>query len=665
MSKIDAARRVDELRAALEHHNYRYHVLDDPEITDAEYDALMRELRELERRFPEYITPDSPTQRVGAPPAQAFAAVRHRQPMRSLANAFDPEELRAWARRVQSALGAAAVEYVCELKMDGSAVNLTYEDGRLTRGATRGDGLQGEDVTQNLRTIARIPARLAVSPAPKLLEVRGEVFLPTDAFRGVNRDREAQGQSLFANPRNAASGSLRQLDARITASRPLDIYAYGVGAVEGLDLRTHLDALRWLEKAGVPINPHTRRCASLDDVLAYVGEWTERRETLPYETDGVVIKVNDVRQQAELGATSQAPRWAIAYKFPAEQAVTRVTGIRVYVGRTGALTPVAELEPVRVSGVTVTSATLHNEDEVRRKDVHIGDAVVVQRAGEVIPEVVRVLTERRTGAEEPFVMPAACPVCGTPVVRPAGEAVARCINAACPAQVLGRLIHFCARGSMNIDRVGPKLLQQLLDRGLITTAADLYRLRKEQLVGLERMAEKSAQNVVDSIAGSRRTTLARLLYALGIRHVGGHVAEVLAAHCGDIEALMAATFEEIRDVEGIGPTIAESVHLFFERPENVALVRDLLALGVRPEASRRGSGPLAGKQVVITGTLSRFARSQAEQLVRERGGIVGGSVSRKTDVLVAGEGPGSKLEKARKLKVKVVDEPGFVALLEL
>jgi len=666
LSKAAARRRIDVLRRVIEHHSYQYHALDAPEISDAEYDALLRELQQLEHQFPEYITSESPTQRVGTPPAEAFATVRHRQAMRSLANAFNDEELQAWAKRVQSALGTQQAAYVAELKIDGAAISLTYEQGRFVRGATRGDGVQGEDVTPNLRTIDSIPLRLKSTKVPGLLEIRGEVFLSTKAFEAINRERAAQDLPQFANPRNAASGSLRQLDPRVTASRPLDIFVYGTGAVEGMVFKTQEETLGWLRQEGVKVNTHTKVCRSLDEVAAYVAHWTEHREELPYETDGVVVKVNDFRQQAELGATSHSPRWAIAYKFPAEQAITRVKDIRVYVGRTGALTPVAELEPVRVSGVTVTSATLHNEDDVRRKDVRIGDTIVVQRAGEVIPDVVRVLLERRTGGERAWTMPSTCPACGTKVVRPEGEVVARCINASCPAQVLGGLIHFCSRGAMNIDRVGPKLLIQLLDRGLIKDASDLYRLKKEQLIELERMAERSAQNVLDSIEGSRRTTLDRLLYALGIRHVGGHIAELLAAHFRDVRAVMAASFEQIRDVEGIGPTIAESVALFFRQPQNAALVRNLLERGVRPAApARAGPGPLTGKQVVITGSLSRFTRPQAEQLVRDRGGKIGGSISRKTDVLVVGEDPGSKLEKAKKLGVRTLTEAEFVKLLGL
>ncbi len=664
LGKAAGRRRIAFLRQAIEHHNYRYHVLDAPEISDAEFDQLMRELRALETQFPDLVTPDSPTQRVGAAPAAAFATVRHRQPMLSLDNAFSDEELQAWAKRVERALGVERVEFVCELKIDGTAVSLTFEDGRFVRGATRGDGVQGEDITANLRTIKSLPLRLKVARPPGLLEVRGEVYLSRQAFESINREREAAGQPQFANPRNAAAGSLRQLDPRITASRPLGFFIYGVGAAEGLRLRTQDETLRWLGDAGFRFNPEIRLVQTLEEVAAYAAAWTAKRHELAYEIDGVVVKVNDYGQQAELGATSHAPRWAIAYKFPAEQATTTVRDIQVYVGRTGALTPVALLEPVRVSGVTVTSATLHNEDEVRRKDVRIGDTVVVQRAGEVIPEVVRPLAERRTGSERRFAMPGTCPACGSKIVRPEGEAVSRCVNASCPAQVLGRLIHFCSRGAMNIDRLGPKLLMQLLDRKLIAGPGDLYRLRQEQLVALERMGDRSAQNVLESIEGSKRTTFTRLLYALGIRHVGGHIAELLAAHFGDVEALLGASFEEIRDVEGIGPTIAESVHLFFRQPQNVRLVRNLLRAGVRPAAPpRAATGVLTGKQVVITGTLAGFSRAQAEQAVRERGGTVGSSVSKKTDLLVVGSEPGAKLERAKKLKVETLTEVEFVKLV--
>src|SRR2546422_85816 len=665
LTKSGARRRIEQLRRRIEHHSNQYYVLDSPEISDAESDRLVRELRALEERFPDLITPDSPTQRVGAAPSDAFATVKHRKAMLSLANAFDEEELLAWARRVQTALGEQRVEYVCELKIDGAAVSLMYEHGTFIRGATRGDGFEGEDVTANLKTIKSLPLRLRVDRPPALLEARGEAYLPVSAFEAINRERAAATEAPFANPRNAAAGSLRQLDPKVTAARPLDLFIYGVGGADGLDVRTHHETLTWLKAAGFRVNPHTARCRSLDEVMVYVREWTRRRTDLPYDTDGVVIKVDSLAQQAELGATSQAPRWAIAFKFPAEQAITRVNNIRVYVGRTGALTPVAELEPVRVSGVTVTSATLHNEDEIRRKDVRIGDWVIVQRAGEVIPEVVRVVTERRTGHESMFSMPTTCPSCGSTTYRPEGEAVARCTNLACPAQVLGRLIHFCSRDAMNIDWVGPKLLAQLLQRTLIADPADLYALRQEQLADLERMGDRSACNVVDSIAASKRTTLPRFLYALGIRHVGAHVAEVLAAPAGTLDRLLQASFEDVRDVPGIGPTIAESVTQFFRQPENRRLIDRLRTAGVRPVAPAPivSTGPLAGKQIVFTGTLSNFSRSRAEALAKEHGAVVSNSVSKKTDLLVAGVDPGSKLLRARKLGVRVLTEREFAKMV--
>ncbi len=659
--------RAARLREEINEHAYRYHVLDAPTISDAAYDQLMRDLRDLEARYPDLVTPDSPTQRVGAPPSAAFATVRHRAPMLSLANAFSDEELEAWEKRVRSVLGSAEVRYVCELKIDGAAVSLTYQDGVFGTGATRGDGTEGEDVTPNLRTIKSLPLRLRGERPPALLEVRGEVYLPLRAFDAVNAEREARGEPRFANPRNAAAGSLRQLDPQVTASRPLDVFVYGLGHAEGLRLRSHSDTLEWLREAGFRTNPHTARCDSLDEVEAYIKTWTARRETLDYETDGVVIKVDAFAQQAELGATTQAPRWAIAYKFPAEQAITRLVDITINVGRTGALTPAAVLEPVRVSGVTVSSATLHNEDEIRRKDVRIGDWVIVQRAGEVIPEVVTPLPERRTGEERLFEMPERCPVCGTPVEKPEGEAVARCPNLSCPAQVHERLIHFASRDAMNIDGLGVKLIGQLLQKELVRNPADLYRLKKKDLLGLERMGDKLAQNLLDAIEQSKETTVARFFYALGIRHVGAHVAEVLAEHFPTPGALMEASFEQVRDVPGIGPTIAESIVTFFKQAPNRRLVKRLLAAGVKPAPPRRATvstdGPLAGAQVVFTGTLTRWTRGQAEALVREAGGAPSDSVTKKTTFLVAGEAAGSKLEKAQKLGVKVLTENEFAKLV--
>ncbi|HEV2440237.1 MAG TPA: NAD-dependent DNA ligase LigA [bacterium] len=661
----DVRRRIDTLREKIRHHIHQYLVLDAPEISDEAYDALVQELRDLETAHPDLITPDSPTQRVGAPPSAAFQTVTHPYPMLSLANGFTEDDLRAWHRRVVAALGERQIAFVCELKMDGAAVSLVYEHGAFTRGATRGDGVRGEDVTPNLRTVRPIPLRLEGDTPPDFAEFRGEVFLPTRALDAVNEERARAGQPLFANARNAGAGSLRQLDPAVTASRPLGLFVYQVGAVPGVRFRTHVDALRWAENLGMPVNPHVRRLETLDDVLRYVEEWQTKRATLPYGTDGVVVKVDSLDQQAELGATSQAPRWAIAYKFPAEEAETRVADIFVSVGRTGAVTPVADLEPVRVSGVIVRRAGLHNEDEMRRKDVRIGDRVIVRRAGEVIPEIVRVLTEKRTGEERPFEMPATCPICGSPVERRPGEAVARCTGGAvCPAQILNRLIHFASRGGVNIDGVGPRFLQGLLDRGLIEDPADLYRLTKEQILTLERMAEKSAENVIAAIDRSRRPPLGRLIYALGIRHAGEHVAELVAARFGTLEAVAAASAEEIAAVAGIGPTIAESVAEFFAKDESQALVRKLRQVGVEPVPPEAAAGPLAGKTLVFTGALTAMSRRDAASRAAALGAVVAETVTKQTDYLVAGEEPGSKLARATKLGVRVLDEAEFVRLLD-
>jgi DNA ligase (NAD+) len=661
----DVARSIEALRAQIRHHLHRYHVLDAPEISDAAFDALMEELRALEAAHPELVTPDSPTQRVGAPPAEGFRPVTHPQPMLSLANAFDEEDLRAWHKRVRGALGDRPVEFVCELKFDGAAISLVYEHGVFTRGATRGDGVRGEDITPNLRTVRSLPLRLRQEAnPPEFVEVRGEVYLPTPALDAINRERVQAGQTPFANARNAAAGSLRQLDPAVTARRPLDLFVYQLGLLRGRRFETHWESLEWAREAGFPVNAQARRVSSIDEAIAYASDWSARRGTLPYGTDGVVIKVDSLDQQAELGATSQAPRWAIAYKFPAEQAETRVVDITVHVGRTGALTPVADLEPVRVSGVIVRHATLHNEDEMRRKDVRIGDHVIVQRAGEVIPEIVRVLPEKRTGEERRFEMPTTCPVCGSPVERRAGEAVSRCTGgASCPAQVLERLIHFGSRDALDIEGVGPKLLQQMLDRDLIRDPADLFTLTKAQVLTLERMADKSADNVIAAIARSRRPSLSRLIYALGIRHVGVHVAELLARHFEDLDRLAAASFEEVRDVPGVGPTIAQSVVEFFQQPSTRALLEKLRAARVRATAPAASKGRFAGRTFVFTGTLEGISRREAAERVAALGATVSDSVSARTTYLVAGASPGSKLDRARKLGVTVLDEQGFLRLL--
>lgn len=662
----DAARRVAGLRTEIEHHSHRYHVLDAPEISDEAYDALVRELQELEARYPELVTPESTTQRVGAPPSAAFSEVAHGSPMLSLANAFTIDELRAWDRRVRGGLEDQAPSYVCELKIDGAAVNLAYEDGVFARGATRGDGTRGEDITPNLRTIKSVPLRLRGSRPPRRVEARGEVYLSKKAFERINGERARAGATLYANPRNAAAGALRQIDPAVTASRPLQMFCYGLGAREGLDLPGHWEALAWMRDAGLRTNPDVLRCDTLEDVIAWIEKQSARRGELPYEVDGVVVKISDYAHQRALGSTASSPRWAVAYKFPAEQAVTRVGNIRTDVGRTGALTPVAELEPVRVGGVIVRNATLHNEDEVRRKDVRIGDSVVIQRAGDVIPEVVSVLVDRRDGGEREWRMPTRCPICGSPVVRGEGESVARCTGgASCPAQVIQQLLHFCGRAAMNIDGVGPSILQQMLDADLIRGPADLYHVTKEQLLGLERVAEKSAQNVVDAIEHSKDTMTARLIYALGIRHVGATIAELLARNVGDIRRLLDASEEEIAAVEGVGPVIASSVYAYFADAAHRDLVRRLLDSGVRPRSARGTSdGPLAGKSFVFTGTLAGLQRREAAERVKRLGASVSETVSAKTSYMVAGEDPGAKLDKAKKLGVTVLETEAFLRLME-
>lgn len=684
MTLPEARGRAAQLRAEIEHHNYCYYVLDRPEITDAEYDARLRELQALEAEYPELITPDSPTQRVGAPPVEAFGTFSHRVPMLSLANAMTAEELREFDARIKRQLEMppeTPMEYAAELKIDGLGVSLTYEEGVLVRGATRGDGETGEDITLNLKTIKSIPLRLRGAPEsgekqlllfpplplPTLIEVRGEVFLSKQEFLRINREREITGEPLFANPRNAAAGSVRQLDSRITASRRLDFIAYAYGACEGLTWERHTDFLGWLRQVGFRTSPYAERCPDIEAAAAYRERWQARRHELPYEIDGVVIKVNALHLQERLGMVSRSPRWAIAFKFPAEQAETVIRDIVVQVGRTGALTPVAQMEPVQLAGTTVSRATLHNEDEIRRKDVRIGDPVIIQKAGDIIPEVVRVLTEKRTGNEREFVMPTACPVCGSPVEKRPGEAVLRCTGgASCRAQLQARVEHFCRRGALNIDHVGPSLIAQMLEAGLLEDPADLFFLTVEQLLPLERMAQKSAQNVIDAIARSKKTTLSRLIFALGIRHVGEHVAEVLAAHFGSLEALRAASPEELARIHEIGETIAHSVADFFSRPETQIMLDKLARAGLEIEVPQppAAAKAVAGKTFVFTGSLERFSRDQAEEKVRQAGGQVSSSVSKKTDYVVAGPGAGSKLEKARQLGITVLNEEEFLKLLE-
>ncbi len=685
MTREQAQARIEELRRLIEYHNYRYYVLDQPEISDEEYDRLFRELVELETQFPELVTPDSPTQRVGAPPLEAFPEHTHREPMLSLDNAFSEEELREFDRRIKRFLDLPAdalLEYTCELKIDGLAVSLTYENGMLTVGATRGDGYRGEDITPNIRTVRQVPLRLRMgddlfSAPPAVVEVRGEVYLSYHEFERINREREQAGEPLFANPRNAAAGSLRQLDSRITARRHLKIWTYGIGYCEGAEFRTHWEVLQQLKAWGFPVNPHSRLVRGIDAVLEFCHEWSHRRAELDYATDGVVIKLNEIALQRQLGSTARAPRWAIAYKYPAEQATTRILEVRWQVGRTGVLTPVAIMEPVPVGGVTVSRATLHNIDYIRQKDIRLGDRVIIQRAGEVIPEVVAVVEEARTGQEQPIEPPVSCPVCGAKVERVEDEAALRCINLACPAQIVERIRHFTSRHAMNIEGVGDKWVQRLFELGFIRDPADLYYLHQHRgdLIMLERSGEKLVANILNAIEKSKQAGLARLIFALGIRQVGEHAARLLADHFGSLDALMNATEEELMAIPGIGPETAREVVEFFARPENRQVIEKLRAAGVvmevkpaqppLPTGERVGvrGQPFAGLTFVFTGELERFTREQAEELVRALGARATSSVSRATTYVVAGPGAGSKLQRALELGIPVLNEEQFLQLL--
>ena len=661
MSKIDDARaRVIELRGLIDKANRQYYVLDQPEITDAEYDALFRELVELETEHPELVTPDSPTQRVGGPPSDAFAKVTHRTPMLSLGNAFERDEVREFDKRVHRGLGNVAVEYVTELKIDGLAMSLLYEQGRYKIGATRGDGYVGEDVTPNVKTIPSVPLSVTIPKEfPPTFEVRGEVYMPKRSFLRLNAELAAEGKPPFANPRNAAAGAVRQLDPRITARRRLDTFIYALDPPGSAKSQEQI--LERLAEMGFHVNDNRRTHPDIEAVIAFLDEWQEKRHGLDYEIDGIVIKVNDLGQQAELGFVSRSPRWALAFKFPPEQAETVVEDIKIYVGRTGAATPVVWLRPTQIAGVTVSRATLHNADEVARKDVRPHDHVIIQRAGDVIPEVVRVLKEKRPASSRPWHMPKKCPECGTDLVREPGEAATRCINPTCPAQVLEHLRHFV--GSLDIEGLGYATLQQLIDRKLVEDPADLYHLTKEQLLLLEGFADKSAQNLLDRIEASKSTTFLRFLAALGINHVGWTMAGLLADHFGGIDRLQAAGVDDLRAVGGVGPIVAEEVHEYLRRPESRRLIQRLLDAGIIIKPPERVEGPLSGKTFVLTGTLSSLTRGAAEERIKSLGGTVGSSVTKKTDYLVVGADPGSKLEKAQRLKVPVLDEAAFVALL--
>ncbi len=665
----DAARtRVDELRRQLEHHNRLYYVLDTPAITDAEYDALFRELQRLEEQYPDLVTPDSPTQRVGGAALEKFTPVTHRLPLLSLENATNAEEIREFDLRVKKVLGLPpdeAISYVCEPKMDGLAVELVYEDGLLTVASTRGDGITGEDVTENIRTIRSLPLRLSGESVPRLLEVRGEVFLSLDAFQKINAEKEENGEAPFANPRNAAAGSLRQLDPRITARRPLSLYCYAPGVAEGADFLSQQEFFAAIAGWGLPVNPLVRPAVGIEAAVAYYDEMQRQRESLPYEIDGTVIKVDSFALQGELGEKSRSPRWAVACKFLPRQAVTVLEDILLSVGRTGVITPVAQLRPVEISGVTVSRATLHNWDEIALKDIRIGDTVVVERAGDVIPAVVRVLPEKRTGAEQIAFPPEKCPECGSAATRIADEVAVRCMGLACPPQIRESIAHFASRNAMDIDGLGDKFVEQLLSLGLVQSVADLYYLTRDDFMRFERMGDKLASNLLAAIEASKQRELGRLIFALGIRHVGERTAKALAQAFGSLENLEKATFEELVSIRDIGATVAQSIRSFFDNQANIDVIQRMLAAGVTPtEEKKKVGGRFSGKSFVFTGALTRFTRDEARQMVEDEGGNAVGSVSRKTSYVVAGEDAGSKLNKARELGVTVLTEDEFITMLE-
>lgn len=663
LSYKQTAQKIQKLRKEIKYHEKKYYVDNDPQVSDHEFDLLVKELEKLESQFPRLITPESPTQRVGEQPLEGFVSVEHRTPMLSLDNCYSEDELREFEERIKKIIPAQKIEYVSELKMDGLGISIIYRDGKYYQAVSRGDGLRGDDVTSNVKTIRSLPLTIN---APHEIEVRGEIYLPFKSFKKINQEREKKGEPLFANPRNAASGSLRLLDPKEVASRQLDIVLYSI-FIEGKEQLSQWENLKTLKDLGFKTNPFYRHCASLNEAISFYEGWYERRDTLDYDVDGVVIKVNSTEQQKLLGSTAKFPRWSISYKFPARQATTKIEEIVIQVGRTGALTPVAILEPVSLSGVTISSSSLHNQDEIKRKDIRVNDTVLIERSGDVIPKVVSVMKERRTGKEVKFRFPSVCPVCDSTTFKPEGEAISRCTNPSCPARLKGSLLHFASRRAMNIEGLGESLVNQLLERKLVEKIPDLYSLKYEDLVNLERMGPKSSENLLDEIEKTKQRNLTRLVYALGIRYVGERTAQALAAHFKSLDALINASIEGLTQIEDVGPKVAESVVFFFDQPENQELISKLKKAGINfflKAAEREDVKSLEGQKYVLTGTLSSFSREEAKEIIEELGGTITSSVSRNTRYVIAGESPGSKFQKAQELGIPTLDEKGFLKLVK-
>jgi DNA ligase (NAD+) len=663
LSYKQARQKIQKRRKEIKYHEKKYYVDNAPQISDYEFDMLVKELEKLERQFPELITPESPTQRVGEQPLEGFVSVEHRTLMLSLDNCYNEDELREFEERIKKTIPTQKIEYVSELKIDGLGISITYRDGKYDQAVTRGDGFRGDDVTPNVKTIRSLPLTI---DNPHEIEVRGEIYLPFQSFEKINQEREKKEEPLFANPRNAASGSLRLLDPKQVASRQLDVVLYSI-FIEGKERKSQWENLKTLKDLGFKTNPFSRHCASLNEAISFYEEWRDRRETLDYDVDGVVIKVNSTEQQKLLGSTSKFPRWSISYKFPARQATTKIKEILIQVGRTGALTPVAVLEPVNLSGITISRSTLHNEDEIKRKDIRVNDTVLIERSGDVIPKVVAVMKEKRSGKEVKFHFPSVCPVCRSKAFKPEGEAISRCMNLSCPARLKGSLLHFASRRAMNIEGLGESLVDQLLENKLVIKIPDLYSLKQEDLIELERMGQKSSENLLDEIEKTKHRSVTRLIYALGIRYVGERTAESLAAHFKSLDALANASVEELTQIEDVGPKVAESVVFFFEQPENRELLSKLKKAGLNfsmKTAAREGEKPLDGQNFVLTGALSRFSREEAKEIIEELGGTVTSSVSKNTHYVVVGESPGSKLQKAQKLGIPILDEKKFLKLVK-